>query len=551
MQYNKPGYAAGDITLERKISNSTIDVVKSMSGLENRPTFEVLTREYSGTRPTDYFDEAYGDSFVVCTYKDGLYYPILASGSKVCESTNFNKFYDLKGAEGSVLKHKFVSEYLGEESYVIVAKGIITADGYPTGIRKYNNPIEIARKKLLKTSTETFNAVTYYRTNVGGNFGEGNDLVNASRSVGRVTTKNYTKYVYGTNYTGGIGGTTTYTGRTNLKTFVSSDYSAKYVQSKVEYLIGESDTFGGISVLNDFSYFYVFGGQTWVLLVMSFITIIPVMINALGGVISRIFDLVILFIVSPLVISTNSLFPPGKNDVFKKWKKNVESVLWSALGYIIGFSSFTILVPVIYNINSFVDQSTFTLIQSIGGLGKFIKLPVVDGLVRALWIVTAVSILERMPKLLLPVLTANHGDLNSPHPGLGGGGKKFTDKAKEVGGTLKDVAKKMGSVVTGRALLGAVQKAKSDAMSMIPGYEQMKSFKEKVVDPVVNGVKDKIVEAEKKAIQVGLQAYGVDPMTAKAAGEAIGAVQNSRRKAKEDLKKQNEKYKQEFEEFTK
>lgn len=551
VQYSKPGYAAGDIKKQRKISNSTIDVVKSMSGLENRPTFEVLTREYSGLRPTDYFDEAYGDSFVICTYKDGLYYPILASGSKVCDSDNFNAFYDLKGAEGSVLKHKFVSEYLGEESYVIVAKGVITADGYPTGIRKYNNPIEVAKKKLLRTSTETFNAVTYYRTNVGGTFGEGNDLVNASRAVNRVTTKNYTKYVYGTNYTGGIGGTTTYTGRTNLKTFVSSDYEAKFVQSKVEYLLGESNDFGGISVLNDFSYFYVFGGQTWILLVMSFITIIPVMINALGGVISRIFDLVILFIVSPLVISTNSLFPGGKNDIFKKWKKNVESVLWSALGYIIGFSSFTILVPVVYNINSFVDPSTFTLIQSIGGLGKFIKLPVVDGLVRALWIVTAVSVLERMPKLLLPVLTANHGDLNSPHPGLGGGGKKFTDKAKEVGGTLKDVAKKMGSVVSGRALLGAVQKVKSDALSMIPGYDQMKSFKEKVIDPVANAVGNAIVEMEKKAIQIGLQAYGVDPMTAKAAGEAVGAVHNSRMKAKQDIKKKNEEYKKEFEEFTK
>ena len=551
LSYNKPGYASGNVYAVQKFSNSTIDIVKTMSGLENRPTYEVLTREYAGTRPTDYFDEAYGDTFIVCTYKDGLYYPILASGSKVCGSGNYNQFYDLDGAEGSVLKHKFTSEYLDNDSYVIVAKGIITADGYPTAIRKYNNPIEVAKKKLLKTTTETYNAVTYYRTNVGGTFGEGKDLVNASRAINRVTTKNYTKYVYGTNFSGGIGGATTYTGKTNLKTFVSSDYEAKYVQSKVEYLLYESNSYGGISVLDDFSYFYVFGGQTWVLLVMSFITIIPVLINALGGVISRIFDLVILFIVSPLVISTNSLFPDGKNDIFKKWKKNVESVLWSAMGYIIGFSSFSILVPVIYNMNSFVDPSTFNLIQSVGGLGKYVKLPVVNGLVRALWVVTAVSVLERMPKLLLPVLTANHGDLNSPHPGLGGGGKKFTDKAKEVGSTLKDVAGKVGSVVSGRALLGAVQKAKSEALSMIPGYDQVKGFKEKVIDPLMDAAHTVKVEAEKRIIQAGLQAYGVDPMTAKACAEAVGAVENSRKKAQKEQKEKNEQYKKEFEQFMK
>jgi AmiR/NasT family two-component response regulator len=86
---------------------------------------------------------------------------------------------------------------------------------------------------------------------------------------------------------------------------------------------------------------------------------------------------------------------------------------------------------------------------------------------------------------------------------------------------------------------------------MIPGYEQMKSFKEKVIDPVANAVGNAVIEMEKKAIQIGLQAYGVDPMTAKAAGEAVGAVQKSQMNAMKDIKKKNEEYKKEFEEFTK
>lgn len=546
-------YTLGNINAKLRGSNSTIEIIKSMSGLENRPTAEVLTREYGGTRVGDYFDEAYGDTFVVCTYKHGLYYPILATGSRTCESANYAKFYAEDGS--GLLDTKFTSEYLGSGAYVIVAKGVITPDGNPTAIRKYNNPIEITSKILAKATTEVYNPVTYYRTNVGGNFGTGKDLVNSSRAVDRVTTKNYTKYVYGTNFTGGVGSSVTYTGRNNLKTVVSSDFQVNFVQTKVEFLTNQADEFGAISVLDEFSYFYVFSGQTWILLMLSFITIIPVMINALGGVISRLFDLIILFILSPLVISTNSLFANGKNDIYKKWKKNVEQVLWSALGYIIGFSSFTILVPIINGVNSYVDIGTYTAIVSIGGLGKFVSYPMLNGLVRALWMITAVSVLDRIPKLLLPIITANNGDVASPHPGLGGGGKPFTQKVKDVKKDVKEVIDKMRSVVSGKALMGMVEEMKADALGMIPGYELMKEAKEKVIDPMADAVHKAKVEAEAKLIETLLQAYlstKMDPETAKkiakGAGAAVRNLENQRKDAKDSIKKNREKYKNEFKE---
>jgi hypothetical protein len=100
-------------------------------------------------------------------------------------------------------------------------------------------------------------------------------------------------------------------------------------------------------------------------------------------------------------------------------------------------------------------------------------------------------------------------------------------------------------------LLGAVQKAKSEALSMIPGYDQVKGFKEKVIDPLMDAAHTVKVEAEKRIIQAGLQAYGVDPMTAKACAEAVGAVENSRKKAQKEQKEKNEQYKKEFEQFMK
>ena len=531
----------GDLKAVFTLSDNTLEVVKKLSGLENRPTREVLTRQYSGTRTGDYYDEAYGDSFIVCTYKNGLYYPLIGSGSYRYSSDKYDeyleKIYDSK---------PFVTDYYDIGGYVVVMKGVITADGYPTAIRKYNNPLVIEQKRLIGSSSETYNAVTYYRTNVGGNFGSGEDLIDASKAVSRITTKNYTKYVSGTSYTKGIGSATTYTGKTNLKTIVKSDVNTNFVQSKVEYLMLQSDEFGAIDVLDDFSYFYLFGGQTWVLLMLAFVTIIPVMINALGGVVTRIFDLIVLFIASPLVISTNSLYPDGKNKTYTNWKKNIESVLLGVFGYIIGFSSFTIIVPMIYSVKTFVSVETFNKIVSIGGIGGFFSYPTINNLVRCLWVITAVSILERMPKLILPIITANHGNLSSPDPGLGEGSRKFLDKAKEVKSSVEKTAAQIGSVVSGKAMLGLMQEAKETALSMIPGYEVGKAAKEKFVDPMVDKVKNIKIQAEQKAIEVALQGAGIDPVTAKAAGAAVAEADKKKQEAKKKDKEQMQKFKQDF-----
>ncbi len=535
------------------LSNSTLETVKMLSGLENRPTREILTREYSGLRTADYFDEAFGDTFIACIYNeaDGLYYPVLGSSSKNCNDTNYASYFkntdgNKEGEGWNIQKHKFVSEYYDTSSNLVVCKGVVTADGYPTAIRKYNNPLEIEQKRLLSSSTTLYNAVTFYRTNVGANFGEGEDLIDASRAVSRVTTKNYTKYVYGTSYTKGIGSSVTYTGKTNLKTLVSSDYQSFYVQSKAEYLITQADDFGGISVLDEFSYYYVFSGQTWVLLVLAFITIIPVMINAVGGAATRIFDLIILFLASPLVMSTNSLYADGKNKTYDAWKKNIESVLLGVFGYIIGFSFFSIMVPMIYNINTFVTVDTYKKIQSIAGLSGFVSYPTINSLARSLWLITAVSILERIPKLLLPIITANYGDLSSPHPGLGPENRPFTEKVKDVKGSMDDAVSKIGSVVSGRALMGLMNEVKTDMVNMIPGAALIKDGKEKFIDPMINKAKDAANKAAGAALEEMLITQGVPPELAK---KAVKTAMEEKKKAEEAKKKQKErmqKYQQEF-----
>ena len=539
VQYKENGFT---ISGKLRMSDNTLETIKVLSGLENRPTREVLIRQYEGIRPGDYYDEAFGDTFIACTYKNGLYYPVLGSASR---SVKNNPKYSSYVAD-EILRTNFISQYYDNNSNVVVMKGIITANGYPTAIRKYNNPVEILKKQLFNTTSEEYNAVTYYRTDVGANFGSGKDLIDSSRAVPRVTTKNYTQYVYGTNYTKGIGSSVTYTGKTNLKTVVSSDYSGRFVQARSEYLMGQADDLGGISVLDDFSYFYVFGGQSWALLILAFVTIIPVMINACGGAAARILDIIVLFIISPVIISTNSLYPEGKNATYKKWRENLEGVAMGAFGYIIAFASFSLLIPMVYSVNSYVSVATYNKIVSIGGIGGFFTYPMVNSLVKCLWVITVVSVLERMPKLLLPIITANRGNLNSPHPGLGAGmGQEFTAKAKNVINEVKGEFKKVASVVSGQALLGMVATAKEELTNMIPGYTELK-----MVANTVKGAAHKIKQdAMAAAIEKALMAYGFDAATAKAMGNAVKEADKANQKAKKEQQEQMKQYGKQFKEM--
>lgn len=554
VNYGFSALAGSNVKATFLCSFNTLEVVKTISGLENKPTRDVLTREYAGKDPGDYWDESSGHTFIACTRQNGKYYPILGTGSRnYSETTTVDGNtivgdYDRYMNDG-FLNHKFVTDYYDNSANVVVMKGIITADGYPTAIRKYKNPLEVEQKKLLKTTTETYSAVTYYRTNVGVNFGEGEDLVNASRAVSKVTTQNYTKYESNTSYTGEFGSNTTYTGRTNMKTVVSSDYSTSLVQSNVEYLMTEADGYGAISVLDEFSYFYVLSGQSWVLLMLAFITLIPFMINAIGGAITRIFDMLVLFIISPLVISTNSLYPEGKNKTYKKWKKGVQTNAYSMFGYIIGFSAFSILIPMIYNVNSFVSVSTYNRIVSIGGLGGFFTYPTINSLVKCLWVITTVSVLERVPALLLPIVTAGRGDIKSPHPGVMQEGQSFIDKTKGLTNEVKSISNKIQSVVSGKALMGAVANAKEEMLGMIPGSEFAKMAKEGIFDPMMKENRAKKTEQEQKEIEKLLKDYGIDDKTAKAAGAAFKKAQEQKEKRKTDNKKKWDNYKKAFREL--
>ena len=158
----------------------------------------------------------------------------------------------------------------------------------------------------------------------------------------------------------------------------------------------------------------------------------------------------------------------------------------------------------------------------------------VNGLVRALWIITAATLIDKLPKLLLPIITANRGDLQSPDPGLGSGaGKKFTDKVQTVVKSAKDVV----NVLNGKALLGAVQNMKDEALNMMPGF----NFAKAKIQPFIDKAKSKKVDKESEYIEKRLKEYGIDSKVAKEAGKAVKDAEAARKKTKDANKQRMQK----------
>ena len=418
--------------------------------------------------------------------------------------------------------------YSAGAAYPIVAKGIITADGYPTAIRKHSKPLVVTEKKLFATTETVYNSVTFYRTDLGANTGVGANYAQLSQAVNRVSTKNYTSFTMSSSFTSGIGNGTTYTGKDNIKSSFKSDVSANYIQLNNVYLIAQTDDFGAISVLDEFSNFYVLSGQSLILCIMALLTLFPILVNASLGVMRRLLDLLVLFIISPMVIAMRSMSEKNQSKSFNDWVKDMQGALFGCIGYILGFSSYFILFEAIYNVDSFLAVSTYHSIFKIGGLGNFITYNLLNSVLRCMWVIAGVYIIKSIPKALLPIITGQK--VISPDSPIGTPGP-MTQKIKNLTNDLSAMAKKAGAVMSGKALLQMKDAAVSTAQDLIPGA--------KLVSKVADIGKTLAAKRDGKEIEKALVGYGVDKDKASAAGSSVANKKKEQMAAKKKKQAQN------------
>lgn len=510
------------------IDDTTQDSVLKLAGLSNRPIEELVNLEYDSLYDRNgYYDEAMGDVFVLCLFDNniGKYIPIMARGENTKLSDFHNKslyqqyvkeygidlqtsFYnnDERFAEtyGSGMDAQDISV---PTSYPIIAKGIISSSGLPTGIRISDGEVQ------------------FYRTNITASAYVDEEAVAATASVSEVNTVGYTNFVESSSHKNvkGENKKTMFIGSYDLKNYISSDADVYYLQDESMYVLPPSDDFGGINVLDQFSAHYLLNGQSYILLLLGISTMLPLLFNATAAVLRRVLDLMFLTLVGPAVIAMKSIdtSEDGKGvgaTAYKNWKNMVEKTLLAAFGFIIGFNIYYILAQTALGLE-YVSDTTIANIMHIGGLG-FISKNLIESIMKYIYLISAASIVKGAGMMLVGIVTSSK--VSNPYaPALGGGGEVM----ETIKANVQDIKNKAEGLASGQALLGARDALIEGAKSMIPGANFIEARMEKA--------HQKAAQAEAQAVSAAAQAEGVPKEVAdKAAQEMVKEQEEARQAAK-------------------
>ncbi|MBQ8425953.1 MAG: hypothetical protein IJX17_08075, partial [Clostridia bacterium] len=372
----------------------------------------------------------------------------------------------------------FKTDYVDTSNpYPIVAKGIMTASGLPTAIRMVNGEI------------------LFYRTDIGATANPGDEMMDSSGVASEVKTINYTSYVDQSVkiFVGSKSQKVNYINSVKPSYNFSSDMDVSFVQRETIYGLGMADEYFAISVLDDFQAFFhipVTDSMTFhFMMVVGFVSVIPVLFKALLASMIRILDLMFLILMGPVAIATNSLEVQNKPmRIFEEWRRKLTNSLLSAFGLVASFSLYYILISTTMNM-TFITEGDRTmqilsnnpLIQGVVGfLGK---LGVSDALgadffntiIKWCFILVASMMIQSAAELLGELITGGrvpksfNSQLSDQDP---------VEGVTKIVNSVKDTAAKLRDVYTGEALINAMHAAKETAVRSIPGSSVVRAMNE-------------------------------------------------------------------------
>lgn len=505
------------------IDRSTRGTILKLCGIENRPIEELVNLEYDELYERNgSYDEADGDVFIVCSYDEdtGKYVPFLASNRKYSGTFNGTNYMDYLNDYGYRI---FTDYYDSEEgtrfAYPIIAKGIVTPDLKPTAIKIQDNVAKFYRTDITATGAVEDTAL---------------QTINASVET---TTVGYVKYVNVSsfNHIQAEGESKTmFIGSSDVMSFIKSDASVYYVQYTNVYNLAKADGFDAISVLDSFSAFFNMSVQMHIMMLLGFITLVPLLFKASGAVLKRILDLIFLVLAGPLCISMNSLkHTDEEQQAYSSWKKYMFSTLLSVFGLIISFNLYFIMVSTAMNM-TFVQagDSTMQKLSMIGGLG-FVTAPVLNAFLRIIFVVIATNMIETTADMLLNMITGGKASssLGSPLAGGKNAIDSIVDLKNNMVGDIKKVTHGARDIISGKILI----EAKNAIIDSLPGSQIVRGAAE-TVGSAKNYLKSR--ELYKKARQ-----KGVGKLAAYAAAKEF---RNNYKKQRKQIKDRRTGYTQSF-----
>lgn len=488
-----------------KVNSQSIASILRLAGLENRPVSELVSAEYSIDFNTKIPDENNGDVFIICTFDNQTkqFVPFMMSNSKRPDAShlpvdedNLNWYtkYGFDNPYTPAYSTVTESGEINEEDafFPVIARGVITEDGYPTAIREVDGNIEYYREEIVVRDVNDIGLEQYFVSleqipvrhtaissvvNLVTKVFAGESLIEKmAKKIPRFAVVADVSLCYG----------------------VDEVFETRSAGGKV----GISFNFDR-NVCLDMKYFYNLLDMNVIVLIIGTICMISALWKALWGITDRMFKVTVLYLIGPAAISTIALSGDSKDKEgnvseggatkYENWKTTIVKEVVSVFAYAIGFNILFIVAPIISEMVLFESNVAFAHLPLFGN----VSIDFLNEIARLLFLISSAYLSSKAPALF--------ASMSRTSDGFAEGEKAFT--------AVKDSLKEVSSYVSGQKMVDAKNNAIKSFKNSIPGYAIGASIASKV---------KKV--GYKVAAKVGeeyLKANGVPPEVAKKACKAM------------------------------
>lgn len=320
--------------------NYTKQTILKLAGIENRAEEKLVNLEYEINYGNSKSDEKYGSVFIICTYNEA--------------TSRFEPFL-MASKENSygVPYSNYLSSALNGETmyYPVIAKGIFDSNGRPTAIRQVNGNIEFYREDVFGFTLSNM---------FMDNYSSGQEHTSGEYSAGQSIVTSFKKTFSIKNIKDTI---------SDVISFFKGDLTTgEYygIQSNTIYHLDGGhcnlnytfNTSTGISLM----YLYDYSELNIIILLVASLVLLKAMTTVLYGLISSIFELGIMFAISPGVMSLHSI----NDKAVSKWRSNFFKSFFVMYGFIVAINAFFILISLINRIGNIMPDIAESSKQILG-----------------------------------------------------------------------------------------------------------------------------------------------------------------------------------------
>ncbi|MBO4569983.1 MAG: hypothetical protein J5689_02060, partial [Clostridia bacterium] len=441
----------------------TLGLIMRLCGLVNRSENELVGLEFTIDLGSHHKDEAYGDVFIICIYvpdpnnKDAkILIPFMMANRTDLDKEDNADYVKLFTDYGFPVPYSSCyastkenpNDNVATAWFPVIARGIVTSDGLPTAIKTDNGDVVFYRNDVDILNASKLGLSSYYD--------DASNVVVRAGIVSSLTTSFYAIFTKGKSLT-----------QEFIKSYprIAIDYNLHFAYSNNYTEVGSrlengecylDYNFLTLKLVDLFSPL----GVNIIVLILGTIFMCKTLFTLVWGLIQRIFNVVILSILSPAVFATIP-FTSEKYDkkskqyvdnpwIFDNWKATIIREVTTVLGFALGINIFFILVPIIRQFNLFTDASVFT--RLFGGSSQVV-LNYVNYIIQLIMLVCALSTIKLAPTLFGDIFGTNN----------------IHKQASETLASVKEIDAEARNVLSGKSLINAKNQAIGLIKSSIPG----------------------------------------------------------------------------------